>query len=71
MYRKPSREILAELRNALQVMEENAHLGLDDKAADKLKALLLRRIAKLEDAIAREAPPSAPPNTNPIAETTE
>jgi hypothetical protein len=70
MYRKPSREILAELRNALQVMEENAHLGLDDKAADKLKALLLRRIAKVEDVIAREAP-SAPPNTNPIAEATE
>jgi hypothetical protein len=55
MYRRSNREVLAELRYALQVMDENSHLGLDDQAADNLRAMLLRRIAKVESELAREA----------------
>jgi hypothetical protein len=43
-------ELVSDLQFALNVMEEKAHLGLDDKSASDLKAILLRHIkeAKLE-----------------------
>jgi hypothetical protein len=40
-----------ELRYALDVMEENSHLGLDDEAASKLRTILQRRIREAEAAV--------------------
>lgn len=44
----PKPELANELRFALDVMEENSHLGLDDEAATKLRSILLRRIKQAE-----------------------
>ena len=44
----PKPELANELRYALDVMEESSHLGLDDQAANKLRAILLRRIKQAE-----------------------
>jgi hypothetical protein len=44
----PKPELANELRYALDVMEENSHLGLDDEAANKLRNILLRRIKQAE-----------------------
>jgi len=44
----PKPELANELRYALDVMEENSHLGLDDEAANKLRSILLRRIKQAE-----------------------
>lgn len=44
----PKPELANELRFALDVMEENSHLGLDDEAATKLRNILLRRIKQAE-----------------------
>ena len=44
----PKPELANELRYALDVMEENSHLGLDDEAANKLRNILLRRIEQAE-----------------------
>lgn len=44
----PKPELANELRFALDVMEENSHLGLDDEAANKLRSILLRRIKQAE-----------------------
>lgn len=41
-----------ELRYALDVMEENSHLGLDDHAASTLRTILQRRIREAEVAVA-------------------
>jgi hypothetical protein len=44
----PKPELAKELRYALDVMEENSHLGLDDEAASRLRDILLRRIKQAE-----------------------
>jgi hypothetical protein len=44
----PKPELAKELRYALDVMEENSHLGLDDEAANRLRDILLRRIKQAE-----------------------
>ena len=44
----PKPELANELRFALDVMEENSHLGLDDEAANRLRSILLRRIKQAE-----------------------
>ena len=43
--------LATELRYALDVMEENSHLGLDDEAAGKLRTILQQRISEAESAI--------------------
>ena len=45
----PKPELANELRYALDVMEENSHLGLDDEAASRLRTILRRRIEKAEN----------------------
>jgi hypothetical protein len=40
-----------ELRYALEVMEENSHLGLDDNTASMLRKILVRRIQHAEEAL--------------------
>jgi hypothetical protein len=45
----PKPELANELRYALQVMEENSHLGLDDEAAKRLRDILVRRIKQAEN----------------------
>jgi len=42
-------ELANELRYALDVMEENSHLGLDDEAATRLRNILVRRIEQAEN----------------------
>ena len=44
----PKPELANELRYALDVMEENSHLGLDDESAKRLRNILLRRIKQAE-----------------------
>ncbi|HEY1578844.1 MAG TPA: hypothetical protein VGF82_17375 [Terracidiphilus sp.] len=46
----PNPELVNELRYALDVMEESAHLGLDDEAANRLRNILVRRIKEAENA---------------------
>ena len=54
----PKPELANELRYALDVMEENSHLGLDDEAANKLRKILIRRIKQAEnDLCSRPAEP--------------
>ena len=48
---RPNPALVAELRYALDVIEERSHLGLDDEVASNLKGILLRRIADAEDAL--------------------
>ena len=38
-----------ELREALEVLEEYCHLGLDDEHANKLRKILERRIGEAEE----------------------
>jgi hypothetical protein len=45
----PKPELANELRYALDVMEENSHLGLDDEAATRLRNILVRRIKQAEN----------------------
>jgi hypothetical protein len=71
IYRRPSHELLAELRYALQVMEEKTHLGLDDPTANKLKTILLRRIGKMEDALDRDRAISTTDPISPLPEIPE
>ena len=51
----PPTEVLQDLRYALGVMEEESHLGLDNKYAETVRAALLRRIAAVEAQIVRES----------------
>ena len=44
-------DLATELRYALEVMEENSHLGFDDEYASKLREIPLRRIDKTETAL--------------------
>lgn len=37
-------DLVADLRYALDVMEEYSHLGLNDEAASELRAILIRQI---------------------------
>lgn len=46
----PNPELVNELRYALDVMEENSHLGLDEEAAGRLRKILVRRIKEAETA---------------------
>jgi hypothetical protein len=55
MYRRANGERLEALQYALRVMEEQSHMGLGDCAADNIRRMLLRQIARLEDALARES----------------
>ena len=43
-------DLVNELRYALDVMEENSHLGLDNEAAARLRTILERRIREAEKA---------------------
>jgi hypothetical protein len=52
---RPPNEVLEDLRYALQVLNEDDHLGLDDKYAETLRRTLFRRIAAVEAQIARES----------------
>lgn len=55
----PNPDLAKELRYALEVMEENSHLGLDEEAAGRLRTILLRRINEAETAAsARPATPT-------------
>lgn len=45
------RDLVKDLRYALDVMEEYSHLGLDDQHAGKLREILQRNIAEAEDAL--------------------
>ena len=47
----PKPELANELRYALDVMEENSHLGLDDESAKRLRSILLRRIKQAEASV--------------------
>jgi hypothetical protein len=51
MYATLNPDLATELRYALDVMEESSHLGLDDEAAGKLRAILQRRISEAEAAL--------------------
>jgi hypothetical protein len=54
---RPNPARVQELRYALEVMEENSHLGLDDEGASNIKRILLRRIAEAESELARRPIP--------------
>ena len=59
---RPLREVLGDLKFALDVMEENSHLGFDDGTASVLRDRLLGQITQIEAEIVRETtapPPSA------------
>ena len=45
-------DLATELRQALDVMEESSHLGLDDEYAGRLRHILLRQIEDAEVALA-------------------
>jgi hypothetical protein len=61
----PKPELANELRYALQVMEENSHLGLDDEAAKRLRDILVRRIKQAENSVStRDSEPSRYQNPN-------
>ncbi len=62
-------QVLEDLRFALEVMEENSHLGLDHGAANTLRSRLLRQIAHLEDVIATED--AVPPRAREVLENPE
>ena len=54
----PKPELANELRYALDVMEENSHLGLDDEAAARIRKILVRKIEQAENsASSRPAEP--------------
>jgi hypothetical protein len=55
MDRLSYRVVLEDFRYTLRVMDEASHLGLDDEAASRLRGVLLRRISRLEDALAHES----------------
>jgi hypothetical protein len=54
---RPNPARVQELRYALEVMEENSHLGLDDEGASNIKRILLRRIAEAGSELARRPIP--------------
>ena len=51
-------DLANELRYALDVLEENGHLGLDDEAASKIRSILVRRISQAEQTVS--STPGAP-----------
>jgi hypothetical protein len=55
MYRRAHAERLADLKYALRVMGEGSHLGMDDHTANRIRRILLRRIAKVENALICES----------------
>jgi hypothetical protein len=54
----PNPDLSKELRFALDVLEENSHLGLDDAAASRVRDILLRQIKDAETALSSR--PAAP-----------
>jgi hypothetical protein len=56
---QPNPALLAALQNALDVMEECSHLGLDEEGAGKIRRILLRQIAEAESALPRQPAPAA------------
>ena len=52
---RPPNEVLEDLRYALRLMDEESHLGLDEKYAETVRRTLLRQIAAVEADIARES----------------
>ncbi|MGA8089847.1 MAG: hypothetical protein WCA10_21425 [Terracidiphilus sp.] len=58
MYATTNPDLVNELRYALDVMEENSHLGLDNEAAGRLRGILVRRIIEAEAAVSCH--PAAP-----------
>ena len=50
-------DLLNELRCTLEVMEEHAHMGLDDDHAATLRRILERRIAEAEQSQSRSPQP--------------
>ena len=48
---KSKSELVTDLRYTLDVMEEYSHLGLEDEAASKLRAIILRQINDARDGI--------------------
>lgn len=55
MSRPSNQEILCNYRDTLQVLETRPHAALNDKSTEWLRRYFHRRIAELENAIAREA----------------
>jgi hypothetical protein len=51
---RATREVLEDLRFALEVMEESEHSGLDDHAADVLRSRILGQIERIKAHIACE-----------------
>jgi len=49
-------ETVSDLQFALDVMEENSHLGLDDEGASQLKSILLRHIEEANRPTVRNEP---------------
>jgi hypothetical protein len=47
--------LLSELRYALDVMEDNSHLGLDDEYASKIRSILVHRIFEAERSLTRRS----------------
>ena len=45
------RQMLSDLRFALDVMEERSHIGLDDEGAATMRRVLLSRIVEAEKAV--------------------
>ena len=45
------RQMLSNLRFALNVMEERSHIGLNDDRATSIRCMLLRRISEAEKAL--------------------
>ncbi len=45
----------ASLRFVLNVLEENSHLGLDDEMAERMRKIIVRRIAVAEDSLAGQS----------------
>lgn len=62
------RQMLSDLRFALDVMEERAHIGLDDDRAATVRRVLLSRIVDTEVALghAASAHPIGNPRTNEL-----
>jgi hypothetical protein len=61
---KSKSDLVSDLRYALDVMEENSHLGLDAEAACKLREILIRQI---DDAHATVSSPSPFPVHFPVS----
>jgi len=55
---KSKSDLAADLRYALEVMEEYSHLGLNDEAASNLREILVRQIDDAAGAGLSSCPPT-------------